>query len=222
MATSTGKEAVGTRRDSLEPLIRPASIAVIGASSVPSKAGHQLLRALDGFAEAGPEGAELQARAAAGGRATGAATAAGGARMVGPLDEDQAKGVLEATGLAGPRRRVCGSREEAGAAAAELGADRRRPERRSCIGAAPGSPTLTRGGDGAHRGYVTGVLRLTSSLRPSRAPRLGRTGISAPVQCLYAELVVSPGDTARRPGERYVAGWTRSCSSTRRGNGISC
>ncbi len=106
MATSTGKEAVGTRRDSLEPLIRPASIAVIGASSVPSKAGHQLLRALDGFAEAGPEGAELQARAAAGGRATGAATAAGGARMVGPLDEDQAKGVLEAAGLAGPRRRV--------------------------------------------------------------------------------------------------------------------
>jgi acetyltransferase len=42
-------------------------------------------------------------------------------RLLGPLDEDQAKGVLEAAGLRAPRRRVCGSREEARAAAAALG-----------------------------------------------------------------------------------------------------
>jgi acetate---CoA ligase (ADP-forming) len=35
---------------SLDALIRPASIAVVGASSSPGKAGHQLMRALDGFA----------------------------------------------------------------------------------------------------------------------------------------------------------------------------
>jgi acyl-CoA synthetase (NDP forming) len=48
MAASTGEAAV-TARHSLEPLIRPASIAVIGASSAPGKAGHQLMRALGGF-----------------------------------------------------------------------------------------------------------------------------------------------------------------------------
>ena len=35
---------------SLDALIRPASIAVVGASSSPGKAGHQLMRALGGFA----------------------------------------------------------------------------------------------------------------------------------------------------------------------------
>ncbi|HZD37985.1 MAG TPA: CoA-binding protein, partial [Actinomycetes bacterium] len=49
MATSTGEGTAVTSRHSLEPLIRPASIAVIGASSAPTKAGHQLMRALDGF-----------------------------------------------------------------------------------------------------------------------------------------------------------------------------
>jgi acetate---CoA ligase (ADP-forming) len=38
------------REGSLDALIRPASIAVVGASSSPGKAGHQLMRALDGFA----------------------------------------------------------------------------------------------------------------------------------------------------------------------------
>lgn len=37
------------------------------------------------------------------------------------MDEDQAKRILEAAGLRTPRRRVCGSREQARAAAAELG-----------------------------------------------------------------------------------------------------
>jgi acetyltransferase len=49
MATSA---AAGTRTAGphlLDPLIRPESIAVVGASSSPSKAGHQLMRALDGF-----------------------------------------------------------------------------------------------------------------------------------------------------------------------------
>jgi acetate---CoA ligase (ADP-forming) len=41
--------------------------------------------------------------------------------LVGPLDEDQAKRVLEGIGVRAPRRRVCGSREEARAAVAELG-----------------------------------------------------------------------------------------------------
>jgi acyl-CoA synthetase (NDP forming) len=41
--------AAGPER-SLDALIRPASIAVVGASSSPGKAGHQLMRALDGFA----------------------------------------------------------------------------------------------------------------------------------------------------------------------------
>jgi len=41
--------ATRPERRSLDPLIRPASIAVIGASSAPNKAGHQLVRALDGF-----------------------------------------------------------------------------------------------------------------------------------------------------------------------------
>ncbi len=49
MAVRTGDGTAVTRRHSLEPLIRPASIAVIGASSVTVKAGHQLMRALDGF-----------------------------------------------------------------------------------------------------------------------------------------------------------------------------
>lgn len=49
MASSTREPVAVTRRHSLEPLIRPASIAVIGASSAPSKAGHQLMLALDGF-----------------------------------------------------------------------------------------------------------------------------------------------------------------------------
>jgi acetate---CoA ligase (ADP-forming) len=48
MAASRGEAAV-TARHSLEPLIRPGSIAVIGASSAPGKAGHQLMRALGGF-----------------------------------------------------------------------------------------------------------------------------------------------------------------------------
>ncbi|HEX8862258.1 MAG TPA: acetate--CoA ligase family protein, partial [Actinomycetes bacterium] len=38
----------------------------------------------------------------------------------GPLDEDQAKRVLEGIGLRAPRRRVCASREQARAAVAEL------------------------------------------------------------------------------------------------------
>jgi acetyltransferase len=51
MATSISDSTGAiTGRHSLEPLIRPASIAVIGASGVPTKAGHQLMRALDGFA----------------------------------------------------------------------------------------------------------------------------------------------------------------------------
>jgi acyl-CoA synthetase (NDP forming) len=50
-----------------------------------------------------------------------AAARPGGPPLVGPLDEDQAKRVLEAAGLGAPRRRVCGSREEARAAATALG-----------------------------------------------------------------------------------------------------
>jgi acetate---CoA ligase (ADP-forming) len=46
MAASGGEAAA---RHPLEPLVRPASIAVIGASGNPGKAGHQLLRALAGF-----------------------------------------------------------------------------------------------------------------------------------------------------------------------------
>ena len=49
MATSAAEGTRGAGRHSLDPLVRPASIAVIGASSSPSKAGHQLMRALDGF-----------------------------------------------------------------------------------------------------------------------------------------------------------------------------
>src|SRR5919198_3039913 len=48
MAATTG-EAARTGPGALDPLIAPASIAVIGASSSPTKAGHQLMRALDGF-----------------------------------------------------------------------------------------------------------------------------------------------------------------------------
>jgi acetate---CoA ligase (ADP-forming) len=44
-----------------------------------------------------------------------------GAPLVGPLDEDQAKRVLEGIGVRAPRRRVCGTREQARAAVAELG-----------------------------------------------------------------------------------------------------
>lgn len=50
-----------------------------------------------------------------------AAPGAVGAPLLGPLDEDEAKRVLEGIGLRAPRRRACGSREEARAAAAELG-----------------------------------------------------------------------------------------------------
>jgi acetyltransferase len=49
MATSAAEGIRTAGRHSLDPLIRPASIAVVGASSSPSKAGHQLMRALDGF-----------------------------------------------------------------------------------------------------------------------------------------------------------------------------
>jgi acetate---CoA ligase (ADP-forming) len=49
MATSAAAGSRTTGPRSLDPLIRPESIAVIGASSSPSKAGHQLMRALDGF-----------------------------------------------------------------------------------------------------------------------------------------------------------------------------
>jgi acetyltransferase len=49
MATSAAAGIRSAGRHSLDPLIRPESIAVIGASSSPSKAGHQLMWALDGF-----------------------------------------------------------------------------------------------------------------------------------------------------------------------------
>jgi acyl-CoA synthetase (NDP forming) len=48
-------------------------------------------------------------------------SATGGAVLTGPLDEDQAKRLLEQAGLRAPRRRACGSREQARRAAAELG-----------------------------------------------------------------------------------------------------
>ncbi|HEX8928673.1 MAG TPA: acetate--CoA ligase family protein [Actinomycetota bacterium] len=61
-------------------------------------------------------------RLAAGVEAAGVATwpAADATPLHGPLDEDQAKRVLEGIGLRAPRRRVCASREQARAAVAEL------------------------------------------------------------------------------------------------------
>jgi acetate---CoA ligase (ADP-forming) len=61
-------------------------------------------------------------RLAAGAEAAGKATRPAGeaAPLYGPLDEDQAKRVLEGIGLRAPRRRVCASREQARAAVAEL------------------------------------------------------------------------------------------------------
>ncbi|HZD01133.1 MAG TPA: acetate--CoA ligase family protein [Actinomycetes bacterium] len=50
MAMATGETTrTGPGARPLDPLITPASIAVVGASSSPSKAGHQLMRALEGF-----------------------------------------------------------------------------------------------------------------------------------------------------------------------------
>jgi acetate---CoA ligase (ADP-forming) len=50
MGIDGGGRTAATAERSLDPLIRPASIAVVGASGSPGKAGHQLMRALDGFA----------------------------------------------------------------------------------------------------------------------------------------------------------------------------
>jgi acetyltransferase len=98
---------------------------VVEAGGVPVLTGPErgaaAMRALVADATAAHRRAAATARNPATAAALVADPATAGTRLVGPLDEDQAKRVLEAAGLRAPRRRVCGSREQARVAAAELG-----------------------------------------------------------------------------------------------------
>lgn len=105
----------GGPRDEIDRLRGTVEAGAVPVLTGPER-GADAMRAL--VADATAAARRLAAAAEAAGKATRPAGDA--TPLHGPLDEDQAKRVLEQVGLRAPRRRVCASREQARAAVAEL------------------------------------------------------------------------------------------------------
>lgn len=99
--------ATNALKNGLDPLLRPRSIAVVGASASPNKAGHAMMQALDGFA------GELHPVNPRGGTILGRTALTGLGELPGPVDlavlvvpPQAVPGAIEQAAAAGVRAAV--------------------------------------------------------------------------------------------------------------------